>query len=140
MITIKLIRDQARMIDKTFLPYMVSLAVTKVHDAAETFGAKLAPFRDKDYINCKIVLSLIFDVQKLFRRRLATDVKNFTFKLSDAHAIALYHFLMNHPIDESQVYAHLLRQQLCDHIYKQLLEPVLQQEDEEDWAIDEPNF
>lgn len=120
MITLKLRRDQARIVEKSFLPFMMRLIKAKLN---------IYPSASNRYLRCKILLSLIFDVEVIFRKKLATTNNNMKFKLSDAHAIAFYVFLMKLAIDTDQVYVNLIRQNLCNEIYRQLLEPVAEVEE-----------
>lgn len=120
MVTLPLTRDEARMIQKNFLPYMLLLIKAKAA-GAETGSNK--------HLRYKIVFSLICDVKVMFTKKLATGAKKLKFKLSDAHGIALYVLLMRQPIAVEAVYAHLLRQKLCDRLYQQLIDPLVEEQE-----------
>ena len=122
MIILRLTRDQARLIEKNFLPYMIMLAKSK---AASVSTGSIK------HLRYKIILSLIHDVQLLFKRKLLTTALKLKFNLSDAHGVAFYIFLMRQPISDKEIFAQVLRQQICNHLYQQLIEPVKSKEEEE---------
>src|SRR5438874_9104894 len=112
MIAFKLTRDDARIIDRDFLPYMVMLAQAKLRSA---------PSLSNQYFIRKMFLSLMLEIQLKFKKKLLDPSSKIKFTFSEAHGIAFYIFLMKRPVDPDQVYVSLLRQQICDLIYKQLL-------------------
>lgn len=120
MLTLPLTRDEARLIQKKFLPYMLMLI------KAKSAGAEMG---SNKHLRYKIIFSLICDVKGMFAKKLATGAKKLKFKLSDAHGIALYVFLMRQPIAAEEVYAHVLRQKLCDRLYQQLIDPLVEEQE-----------
>lgn len=72
-----------------------------------------------DYFNNKILLTLIKEVQIIFKRKLLTQAINFHFRLNDAQAITLYKFIMEHPVPAIELYLLNLRQHVCDVLHKQ---------------------
>jgi hypothetical protein len=125
MIKLKLKRDDARLLETAFLPYMVMLAQSRLR-SAEHFTL--------DYFNSKIVLSLISEVQLSFKRKLLGKAKKMLFNFNDAHAIAFYMMLMKQPVDEKHVYALNLRHQICDALHKQLYQPEVKEPEETEFV------
>jgi hypothetical protein len=121
MITLKLTRDNARIIERDFLPYMIMLAQSKLRSAESL---------SNQYFIRKMFLSLMLEIQLKFKKKLLESSAKIKFTFSEAHAIAFYIFLMKRPVDPDQVYVSLLRQQVCDLIYKQLLLPIPEIESE----------
>src|SRR5437868_12851793 len=106
MIALRLNKDQTRLIEKEWLPYMIKSAWTHLRSNTGNHGK---------YLNCKIVITLLCKVQIIVQRKLISNPKKIKFNFSDDEAAALYVFLMRLPIDKGDVYKVLLRQQLCDH-------------------------
>lgn len=115
MISIKLTRDEARLFQQTFFPFMIASAKTKALQAASG---------DLDQLSARILLSLLEEVELVFKRKLLTRSNKFSFSFTDACAIAFYVFLMKQPIADYHVYVLQLRQRVCNNIYKQLLQPI----------------
>lgn len=115
MVTIKIKRDEARLIEKSFLPYLILRATTKINDSEAL---------SEGFLSGKILYSLLSKVKDRFEKKLRTDAVKFKIKIDDAEGIAFYSGLMNFPIEAKQVYMITLRQRLCDQIHQQLLLPV----------------
>ena len=116
MIKFKITRDQARMIQEQWFPYMILSANTLVANNAGN---------DAKYLNAITIKSLLTEVQKKFREKLfnAEDKPGnptFTFNLKLSQAPAFYVSVMQLGIDINNVYAFNFRQQLCDGLYLQL--------------------
>lgn len=120
MIIITISRDEARTAEKHFFQYMILLATSKMIELQ---------MPSVEYLRAMLLLSLIRQVKARFVKKLATEASKFKIKFPDAEGIAFYSFLMTFPIDEKQVYMLLLRQKLCDQIYRQLLAPVINEDD-----------
>lgn len=112
MILLKLKRDQARAIEEHLFPLMIRIAEMKVNTAGK--------FSD-EYLNYKIVLTLLTEVKKIFTRKLDGAAHKFNFKFNDAQGITLFKFLMNHRISEEHSWLINLRQHICDVLYKQII-------------------
>jgi hypothetical protein len=116
MIKFKITRDQARMIQEQWFPYMVAAAASQLANNAGN---------DAKYLNAVILESLLLEVRKMFRGKLfnAEDKPgnpNFTFNLKRSQAPAFYVSIMQLGIDVQNVYAFAFRQQLCDVLHQQL--------------------
>jgi hypothetical protein len=111
MITIRLTRDQARFIDEVFMSYMIMHAKSDLNSNAGN---------DAKYLNCKIVVSLLKDVELAIKKKLLNTSNKVSLKLTDAHASAFYVYLMKRPVDHINVWAVNFRQQLCDELHPQL--------------------
>jgi hypothetical protein len=111
MIKFKLTRDQARLIEREWISFMIMNAASAVHSNAGI---------DNKFLSSKIVLSLLLDVQLMFKKKLLNSTNNLSFSLSIAHAAAFYVYLMKRPIDAENVWAINMRQKLCDELYKEL--------------------
>lgn len=111
MATIKLTRDQARLVSKNWMPYMIMFAESKLRSNSS---------KDVAFLNCKIMLSLLQEIDIMFQRKLLGSSNNLSFKLSDAQASIFYFYLMIHPIASIDVYAYNFRQQLCNALHKDL--------------------
>ncbi len=112
MILLKLKRDQARCIDDYFFPYMIAVAVMKMNNAGKL---------SDEYLNAKVLYTLIIEVEKIFRRKLASEANKFNFKLNDAQGITFDKFLMNHPMNAEEFYLNHLRQHIIDVLFKQII-------------------
>lgn len=113
---LKLTRDQARLADEKFLAPIIMIMKMKVRDAEMNSPA---------YYNAKVLLSLINDISILFKKRLLSASNSFVFNFSDGHGIALYHLLMQHPVDTYSVYNVLTRQVICNTLHEQIISPSL---------------
>lgn len=111
MISFKLKRDDARWIEEHWLRFMIRVAETKMNDAKNHHA---------EYLNCKLLHSQLQELQVMFQKKLLTSPVKLKFKLSDAHAITFYKFLMAQPISEEEVYYINMRQQLCDGLHHEL--------------------
>lgn len=113
MVRFKLSRDQTRYIDDHFFPYML------MYEKMQLRNCRLEEY---NFFVSKMKLSLLNDVVLTFKRKLLTTQEKMLFKFSDAHGICLYQYLVHHPIDQTIVYAVMLRQNLIEVLRKQLLE------------------
>ena len=111
MIKLRLTRDEARLIDDYWLPFMIKLVWSNLRTNAGNHGK---------YLNCKILLSLLCDVQMSLKRKLLTSKNQFSLSLTEAEASAFYVYLMKQPIDACFVYAVNMRQSMCNHLHKEL--------------------
>lgn len=115
MISLKFHRDQARCIEENFLPLMLKFAELKLRETQNSTD---------DFLNAKILLTLINEVNIIFKRKLLTQAIKFHFKFNDAQAITFYKFLMNHPVPPSQFYLNNLRQHVIDVLHPQFYKPL----------------
>jgi hypothetical protein len=113
MVKFKLSRDQARLIESQWIKGMLLLATTKLNNNAG---------RDIPFLNCKIVVSLLKDVELTLSKKLINSSKttNLSFELSDAHGVVFYMYLMDYPIAMVRNADWLFRQKLCDIISPQI--------------------
>ena len=107
----KISRDQTRLVERNWIPYMIMFAESKLRSNAG---------KDAQYLNCKIIVSLLKDIELSLKRKLLGSALTLSFNLSDAHCAAFYFYLMIHPIASQQVYEFTFRQQLCDILHRQL--------------------
>lgn len=120
MIRIRLSRDQARHAQEKYFPYMMMLAKFKVREA---YG------RDNDLALAKMLLSLLHDVHIMFAKKLLTTPDKYTFRLTVAQGICFYYFLMQVPIDNTNVYTNNLRQIMCDVLYRECIADPLEDDE-----------
>ena len=119
MMKLKLNRDEARFADENFFSPIILIYKMKVRNAEMDSAA---------YYNSKVLLSLINDISIAFKRKLLSSSNTFLFHFSDGHGIALYHLLMQHPVDTYSVYSVLTRQKICNAMHTQIISPLLQYE------------
>ncbi len=113
MITLKIERDDTRMLQENFFPYLSMLVNSKIKAATGS----------DDLLNWKIIRSLFTDIKKKVTRKLLTEAKRFTFKFSDAEGITVFQLLMVMPVTVEEIYMQLLRTRVCDTLHKQMNEP-----------------
>lgn len=117
MLTLKMTRDQARMIEQNFLPFILMNCQVQIHDNADHLVR---------YLSKRVMLSLMREIDVIFKRRLLGTGNKMNIKLSDAHAIVFYVKMMEHPVEDKEVHMILLRQKICDYIYQQLIDPTVE--------------
>ncbi|MBG9376957.1 hypothetical protein I5907_11990 [Panacibacter sp. DH6] len=117
MMKLKLSRDEARLADEKFFGPILMIYKMKVRDA---------PTWSAEWCNQKVLLSLIIDVRVAFKKKLLSSSNTFIFNFSDGHGIALYHLLMQYPVDTYSVYNVLTRQKICNTLHAQIISPLLE--------------
>lgn len=118
MISLKLSRDRARCIEEVMFPLIRATAELHVREKLQIIGQY-----ENEYLTAKILLTLIAEVDVIFKRKLLGQAKEFKFNFNDAQAITFYKFLMNHPIGPVEIYLLNLRQHVCQILHKQFYKP-----------------
>lgn len=112
-IILKLERDQTRLLEMCFFPYLERVCLSKICNATT----------EDERLIYQLVDCVFDDIRKMVARKLLTESRRFTFKLTKAQAITLYKLLLAFPIAADQVYMIYMRRQITDTIHKQLIQP-----------------
>jgi len=96
---IKLTRDDARLIQVQFFPYLELLIETKIRDSRADIDLQL---------NCKVIRCNFLEVVKIFTRKLAGD-------------ITCYKLLIALPLKTEAVYLLQLRQRILNELHLQMM-------------------
>lgn len=111
MVSIKLYRDDARLLQMGFFPFLTRLCYSKVistkHDSDEQLLAIA-------------IRSVFIIVERKFALKLAGVSNKFKFSFSDHEAVILYRLLMAYPIPMQEVYMNVLRQKVTNMLFEQL--------------------
>lgn len=112
-VKLKLKRDEARIVEQEFLPYMIAAAEAHVRSSPV----------DELY-NHKAMLSMIHKIDLTFKRKLLSTSNKLSFHFEDHYAYTLFQALGRLPLGEQIGFKHTLRQRLIGAIDQQLSEPV----------------
>lgn len=112
MITIKLSRDQSRILQSAWLPYLVKLCQVKIKDATT----------DDEIMMAKLSASIVHEVQLMFDKKLDNRGNEFEYKFKDHHAAILYNLLLQLPLDPIQIFILNLRTHITSILHKDLLQ------------------
>jgi hypothetical protein len=122
MIQLRTTRDEARLVQQHFLPYLLLHAERELHDA----------ITDAEKMIYLIMDCLVKEVKKAYDKKLLTTANKFYLKFSDAQAVCFYQLLMDFPIDRSQAYMVMVRQKIMDRILAEITNKEILQADQPD--------
>lgn len=112
MIKFKIDRDQARLIQQDFFPFMERWLATQFDNAR---GKK------EERWSVLIVHDLLLEVMQQFNKRLSSAQQRFTIRFNNAQAVILYRLLIILPISAEKHYHNLVRQTVIAILDKELI-------------------
>lgn len=110
----KLTRDQARVVQQNFFPYLVQLCETRILDNETNIIRQLQERSTK---------ILLLQVCKIFDRKLIGVAQKMKFDIELPNAIAFYTLLQLMPISGTEIFLINLRSYLVNVLHQQLLSP-----------------
>lgn len=108
---LKLTRDEARCIQQHFLPYMIQVCQMKCRADQSNEDALLL---------AKVVRCTMYDIGRMFDRRLNGFGKKFVFNFREAEGIILYKMMLAFPVKAEEFWHQIIRNSVIDILCKQI--------------------
>ncbi len=115
MIRLPLQRDDARELEKKFIPYLQRLCEMK----EDTSGHDMALYLSGVIIHCHLL-----EVKKILEKKLKGTAALLSLKLTRAQGSSFYQLLMNFPIESNRYYQLKLRADVCELLLTAIQKPV----------------